>query len=95
MLKKVIKGVEIAMQSSILLQQELHQLHTSKKHQNEKKRTTQAFIQDGGSLTGDQGLHMLREREVMQEPSSRSRRPARCSNCNQEGHNRLKCPKKQ
>ena len=82
----------MAMQNSVLLQQELHQLHTSKKHQNEKKRTTQAFIQDGGSLTGDEGLQMLREREVMQELSSRSQWPARCSNCNQEGHNRLKCP---
>ena len=92
MLEKVIKGAEMAMQNSILLQQELHQLHTSKKHQNEKKKTTRAFIQDGGSLTGDEGLQRLREREVLQEPSSRSRRPARCSNCNQEGHNRLKCP---
>ena len=51
------------MQNSILLQQELHQLHTLKKHQNEKKKTTQAFIQDEGSLTGDEGLQRLRERE--------------------------------
>ena len=83
------------MQNSLLLQQELHQLYTSKRHQNKKKRATQVFIQDGGSLTGDQGLQMLRKREVMQEPSSRSQQPAQCSNCNQEGHDRLKCPKKQ
>ena len=31
-LEKVIKGAEMAMQNSLLLQQELHQLHTSKKH---------------------------------------------------------------
>ena len=56
------------MQNSILLQQELHQLHTLKKHQNEKKKTTQAFIQDEGSLTGDEGLQRLRKREVLEEP---------------------------
>ena len=62
-LEKVIKDAEIVMQNSILLQQELHQLHTLKNHQNEKKKTTQAFIQDEGSLTGDEGLQRLRERE--------------------------------
>ena len=46
----------MAMQNSILLQQELYQLHASNKQQKEKKKTTQAFIQDGGSLTGNEGL---------------------------------------
>ncbi|OJJ84908.1 uncharacterized protein ASPGLDRAFT_1487179 [Aspergillus glaucus CBS 516.65] len=54
MLEKVIKGAEMAMQSSILLQQELHQLRTSNRHQKEKM--TRAFIQDGGSLTGGEGF---------------------------------------
>ena len=92
-LKKVIKGAETVIQNSILLQQEIHQLHTSNNHQKLKKMMTQAFIQDGGSLTGGDGLQRLQEREVLQEPlSSRCRRPPRCSNCNKEGHNRLKCP---
>ena len=92
-LEKVMKGVEMAMQNSILLQQEIHQFCTSNKHQRDKKMMTQAFIQDGGSLTGGDGLQKLQEREALQEPSSsRCRRPARCSNCNKEGHNRLKCP---
>ena len=94
MLEKVIKGAEMAMQNSILLQQELHQLHTSNKYQKGKKKT-RAFIQDGGSLTGADGLQRMEEREAAEaiiEQPSRSRRPARCSNCNQEGHNRLKCP---
>lgn len=81
----------MAMQNSILLQQEIHQLHTSNKHQK-KKKLTRAFIQDGGSLTGDEGLQRLRERETIQEEPSRPRRPARCSNYNREGHNKLKCP---
>ena len=92
MLEKVIKGAEMAMQNSVLLQQEVHQLQASNKHQKEKKKNIRAFIQDGGSLTGDEGLQRSKEVETRQEPSTRLRRPAKCSNCNQEGHNRLKCP---
>ena len=91
-LGKIIKGAEMAMQNSILLQQEIHQLHMLNRHQKEKKKITRAFIQDGGSLTGGDGQQRLQEREALQKPSSRCRRPARCSNCNKEGHNRLKCP---
>ena len=91
-LGKIIKGAEMAMQNSILLQQEIHQLHMLNRHQKEKKKTTRAFIQDGGSLTGGDGQQRLQEREALQKPPSRCRRPARCSNCNKEGHNRLKCP---
>ena len=63
-LEKVIKGAEMAMQNSILLQQEIHQLRTSNKHQKEKKKMTQAFIQDRGSLTGGDGLQRLQDREL-------------------------------
>ena len=69
-LEKIIKGAEMAMQNSILLQQEIYQLQASNKHQNEKKKNIRAFIQDGGSLTGGDGLQRLQEREALQEPSS-------------------------
>ena len=55
MLEKVIKGAKMAMQNSILLQQEIYQLRTSNRHQKEKKKMTRAFIQDGGSLTSEEG----------------------------------------
>ena len=87
-----MKSTEVSIQDAVLLKQELNQLRTSNKHQKEKKNMTRAFIQDEGSLTGAEGLQRLREREILQDSSSRSRRPARCSNCNQEGHNRLECP---
>ena len=92
MLGKFMKSTEVAMQDAVLLRQGLHQICTSKEHQKEKKKITQAFIQDGGSLTGSEGQQRLEEREMNESSSSRPRRPARCSNCNQEGHNRLKCP---
>ena len=91
MLEKFMQSTEVAVQDAVLLRQELHQLRTSNKQQREKKMT-RAFIQDGGSLTDAEGLQRLREREVQEEPQSRSRRPARCSTCNQEGHDRLKMP---
>ena len=69
MLEKVIKGAEMAMQNSILLQQEIHKLCTLNRHQKEKMMT-RPIIQDGGSLTGDEGLQRLREREKPEEPSS-------------------------
>ena len=46
-LEKVIKGAELVMQNSVLLQQEIHQLQASNKHQKEKKKNIRAFIQDG------------------------------------------------
>ena len=38
MLEKVIKSVEIVMQNSVLLQQEIHQLQASNKHKKERKK---------------------------------------------------------
>lgn len=89
-----MKSTEVAMQDAVLLRQELHQCHTSNKHQEGKKNMTRAFIQDRGSLTGSEGRQKLIEREAIQESSSRPRRLIRRSSCNQEGHNRLKCPAK-
>ena len=63
-LEKIIKGAERTMQNSILLQQEIYQLQASNKHQNEKKKNIRAFIQDEGSLTGDEGLQRLKEVET-------------------------------
>ena len=63
-LEKFMKSTELVMQDAVLLKQELHQVRTSNKHQKEKKMMTRAFIQDGGSLTGKEGLQRLREREA-------------------------------
>ena len=54
----------MAMQNSVLLQQEVHQLQASNKHQKEKKKNIRAFIQDGGSLTGYEGLQRSKEVET-------------------------------
>ena len=72
-LEKFMKSTEVAMQDAVLLRQELHQLRTSNKQQREKKKMTRAFIQDGGSLTGAEGLQRLRERETPQDSSSSRR----------------------
>ena len=54
-----MKSAAIAMQNAVLLQQEVHQLYASNpatKREEIKKRISQAFIQDGGSLTDEDGL---------------------------------------
>lgn len=95
MIGKIIKGAEIAMQNAILLQNEVHQLRTADERQKNKKKASRYFIQDGGSLTGQEGYEKGQEKEselLAQQSTSKSRRPPCCSNCNKEGHNRLKCP---
>ena len=100
MLEKAIKGAEVAMQNAVLLQQEICQLRTADKRKRDKKKTPRRFIQEGGSLTGQEGQDKTQERErttanhAAVSTSTSTRRPPRCSNCNKEGHNRLRCPEK-
>jgi hypothetical protein len=54
---------------------------------------THNFIQDGGSLSVDEALQKVKEREEIAFAPT-SRRPPRCSICNKEGHNRRVCPAK-
>ena len=85
------------MQNIILLQEEVHRLQRLNQQKN-KKKAPRRFIQNGGGLTVNQALSIIREREEIEVEasssslSSRSRRQIRCSNCDKEGHNRLKCP---
>ena len=48
-LEKVMKGTEMAMQNTILLQQEIYQLQASNNHQKEKKRMTRALFKMEGA----------------------------------------------
>jgi membrane-bound lytic murein transglycosylase MltF len=96
-LEKVIKGCETAMQNAVLLQQENHRLNMENQRQKKKKQVPRYFIQEEGSLTVEEALRKVKEREEAESltaSSSRARRPPRCSNCNMEGHNRTKCPNK-
>lgn len=91
---QAIKCAEIAMQTNTLLYHELSQLRTACQHQKRKREASRYFIATGGSLTGEQGQQLTKEKEQEQEQlmQPRPRRAPRCSNCNQPGHNRLKCP---
>ena len=94
-LQKIMKGAEIAMQNAVLLQEEVHRLQRLNQQKN-KRKAPRRFIQNGGGLSGDQALSIIKEREEIEveasSSSSRPRRQIRCSNCGKEGHNRLKCP---
>ena len=96
--QKIIKGAEMTMQNALLLREEVHHLHEENQHQNRRKQRPRAFIQHGGSLTGDEGLQKAQEQEVIlqeaSQPVSRPRRPPTCSTCGTMGHNRLQCSRR-
>lgn len=91
---QAIRCAEVSMQHNVLLHHELTQLRSTLEHKKKKQEMTRYFIAADGSLTGEQGQQLTEEREQEQRQlmQSRPRRAPRCSNCNQPGHNRLKCP---
>ncbi|OJJ83287.1 uncharacterized protein ASPGLDRAFT_47814 [Aspergillus glaucus CBS 516.65] len=78
--KKQIQDLQNQSLSSVVAEQMLEKF----------MKSTEVAMQDAVLLR--QELHQGRPYKTQQEPSSRPRRLIRCSNCNQEGHNRLKCP---
>lgn len=95
-MKKVIKGAEITMQNTLLLQQQNNQLQEVHQYRKKRKERAKHFIQDGESLTvaevRQQEKEQRREleRDAQSQPS-RPHRPQKCSNCGVVGHNRRQC----
>ncbi|KAL4755863.1 uncharacterized protein BDW70DRAFT_145786, partial [Aspergillus foveolatus] len=76
------------MQKNVLLQDELHRCEAANKRQK-KKMCHGSFIQDGGSLTVEEALQIIQEKEEafqVEAQAPRQRRPPTCSNCNVQGH---------
>ncbi|RAK92962.1 hypothetical protein BO79DRAFT_42031 [Aspergillus costaricaensis CBS 115574] len=86
----------MAMQNTVLLQQELNQLRAVDQYKKNKKKASKRFLQEGGILDGSTARHITQKKDVeaIQITKSIQHRPPRCSNYNREGHNRLKCPDK-
>ena len=83
------------MQKNVLLQDKLHRCQAANKRQKKKKDVPQQFIQDGGSLTVEEALQIIQEKEEaiqVEAQAPRQRRPPTCSNCNVQGHTRTRCP---
>ncbi|KAI9043448.1 uncharacterized protein KD926_003599 [Aspergillus affinis] len=96
-LEKVYKGTEMAMQNAALLQQEIRQLRAVEQYKKGNKKASRRYLQEGGTLASQEGREIANEKaaeearkRAAQGPTTRW--PSRCSNCNQEGHNRFKCP---
>ncbi|KAI9042945.1 uncharacterized protein KD926_004736 [Aspergillus affinis] len=60
-LEKVFKGAEMAMQNAALLQQEKHQLRSADIHKKIKKKASRRFIQEGGTLNGQEGREKVQQ----------------------------------
>lgn len=90
---KAVKSAEVTMQELLLTKNEVKQLRTAEQHKKKKREAPRYFIATGGSLTGAEGRQRGQAREEQAERQlSKPRRQIRCSNCGQEGHNRLRCP---
>ena len=50
-MEKVVKGAEMTMQNTLLMQQQIHQLQSENQYRKRRKKRTKHFIQNGGSLT--------------------------------------------
>ena len=93
---KVIKGAEMTMQNTLLMQQQIHQLQSENQYRKKRKERTKHFIQNGGTLTAaevkQQEEEQRKELERVEQP--RPRRPPKCSDCGVLGHNRRQCTRR-
>ncbi|OJZ80276.1 hypothetical protein ASPFODRAFT_53645 [Aspergillus luchuensis CBS 106.47] len=65
-------------------------------YKKNKKENAKRFLQEGGILDSHTAGQITQDKDAeaieRQATPSTQRRPPRCSNCNKEGHNRLRCP---
>ena len=92
-MEKVVKGAEMTMQNTLLMQQQIHQLQSENHNRKGRKKRTKHFIQNGGSLTVADVRQQEEEqrRELERDAQPRPRRPPTCSDCGVIGHKRYQC----
>ena len=104
-LNQLVKGCEMAMNSAIILTKENRDLRAAHEKQARKKKRSKRQITHTGSLSIQEGIELMQQRNGVQEaqdtiqtettPSTSQphvRAPPRCSDCNVLGHKRTHCP---
>lgn len=96
---QVIKGCQIAMGNALLLEHEIRQLREANAYQKRKRESKKVYIASGGILTAAEGQQRVQRGLEVIEPMEqeggeppRKRAAPRCSDCNQLGHIRTRCP---
>ena len=98
LLRQVIKGCQIAMQSATILAEENKKLRQGSKLRRQKKDRQRQYIASGGVLQVQQAQQLTIEvervvAEVEQGEGSqrRQRAPPTCTKCHIQGHTRTSC----
>jgi hypothetical protein len=101
-LNQLVKGCQIAMNSTVLLAEENRQLRAENKRQKKKRAKRRSYIATGGVLTVQEGLNLSQiantipeSRVVEQEATVQKRAPRTCSLCRSQLHTARTCPTKQ
>src|SRR5450432_3333418 len=103
-LNQLVKGCEMAMNSAVLLREEVRQLRAENERQKKKRAKRRSYIATGGVLTVQEGLELSQPtiepvieaigRVVTDEPVVRRRAPPTCSICKALSHTARTCPEK-
>jgi hypothetical protein len=104
-LNQLVKGCEMAMNSAVLLREEVRQLRAENQRQKKKRAKRRSYIATGGVLTVQEGLELSQSNVepvsgvvsgvAIDEPTVRTRAPRTCSICRSQSHTARTCPAKQ
>jgi DDE superfamily endonuclease/Tc5 transposase DNA-binding domain len=101
-LNQLVKGCEMAMNSAVLLREEVRQLRAENERQKKKRAKRRSYIATGGVLTVQEGLDLsqianegLQGGVATQEATVRMRAPRTCSMCKSLSHTARTCPTKE
>ena len=98
LLRQVIKGCQIAMQSATILAKENKKLRTTNQRQRRRQDQQRQYIASGGVLRVQQAQQIITEAEMVvigggqnQTGERRQCAPPTCTKCHVEGHTRTSC----
>jgi hypothetical protein len=101
-LNQLVKGCQIAMNSTVLLAEENRQLRAENERQKKKRAKRRSYIATGGVLTVQEGLDLsqianegLQGRVAIQEATVKTCTPRTCSICKSLLHTARTCPTKE
>src|ERR1700722_4181481 len=101
-LNQLVKGCQIAINSTVLLAEENRQLQAENERQKKKRAKVKLYIATGGVLTIQEGLDLsqianegLQSTVATQEATIQTRAPRTCSLCRSQSHTARTCPTKQ
>ena len=96
---QVVKACNIAMQSTLLLQQKNNELRARHNQYKRHRDTGRTYIQNGGILTAEEAQRCIQESQRYisipeEEDRPRKRAALKCTSCGVQGHTRVSCNSK-